>query len=144
MSMHTLLEVMKAVSDEGRLRALMALRHGELCACQMIELLNLAPSTVSKHMSILRQAGLVEARKSGKWVYYRLATRSQGNAAAAVIKTAMESLDRDRIVKADQRALERILKHSPIEKCSRPTKRPRAGNRFRVAPADTDHTVNLK
>ncbi len=124
MSMHALLEVLRAVSDEGRLRALVALKHGELCACQLIELLSLAPSTVSKHMSILKQAGLVETRKSGKWVFYRLATRSQESAAAAVIKTALESLDRDRIIKADQRTLAGILKHSPIDGCSRPARRP--------------------
>jgi len=51
----------------------MMLSGGELCACQIIEMLGLAPSTVSKHMSILRQAGLVETRKEGRWIYYRLA-----------------------------------------------------------------------
>jgi DNA-binding transcriptional ArsR family regulator len=48
------------------------LTSGELCVCQVTEVLQLAPSTVSKHMSILRQAGLVEARKEGRWIYYRL------------------------------------------------------------------------
>jgi DNA-binding transcriptional ArsR family regulator len=45
---------------------------GELCVCQIIELLGLVPSTVSKHMSILKQAGLVENRKEARWMYYRL------------------------------------------------------------------------
>ena len=64
--------ITKALADESRIRALMALRKGELCACQIIELLKLAPSTVSKHMSILKYAGLVESRKKGTWIYYRL------------------------------------------------------------------------
>lgn len=64
--------ITKALADESRIRALMALRKGELCACQIIELLKLAPSTVSKHMAILKQAGLVESRKKGTWIYYRL------------------------------------------------------------------------
>ena len=64
--------IFKALSDTNRVRALLALRKGESCVCQIIELLGLAPSTVSKHMSILKHAGLVESRKDSRWVYYRL------------------------------------------------------------------------
>jgi len=70
--MDRFLAITKALSDEPRVRALLALRDGELCLCQVIELLDLAPSTVSKHMSLLKQAGLVEQRKEGRWHYYRL------------------------------------------------------------------------
>jgi ArsR family transcriptional regulator, arsenate/arsenite/antimonite-responsive transcriptional repressor len=66
------LNITKALSDENRVRALMMLGGGELCVCQIIEVLGLAPSTVSKHMSILKQAGLVKTRKDGRWIYYRL------------------------------------------------------------------------
>lgn len=59
----------------NRVRPLMALDGRELCVCQIIELLGLAPSTVSKHMSILKQARLVEIRKNGRWAYYRLAEK---------------------------------------------------------------------
>ena len=65
----------KALSDPNRVSALMALRHGELCVCQIMELLNLAGSTVSKHMSILKNAGLVTSRKEGRWVYYSISER---------------------------------------------------------------------
>ena len=51
----------------------MALGAGELCVCQIVELLGLAPSTVSKHMAILKQARLVDSRKEGRWMFYRLA-----------------------------------------------------------------------
>ncbi len=64
--------IAQALSDSNRVRALLALRKGELCVCQIIELLGLAPSTVSKHMSVLKQAGLVASRKDSRWVYYRL------------------------------------------------------------------------
>ena len=62
-----------ALSDSTRVRLLHALRGGELCVCQLIELVGLSPSTVSKHLSILRDAGLVDSRKDGRWVHYRLA-----------------------------------------------------------------------
>ncbi|MBF0500177.1 MAG: winged helix-turn-helix transcriptional regulator [Candidatus Riflebacteria bacterium] len=66
------LDITKALADETRVRAFVALKNGELCLCQIVELLGLAQSTVSKHMSILKKARLVESRKEGKWVYFRL------------------------------------------------------------------------
>jgi len=69
---NSVVEIAKALSDPQRLRALLALRGGELCVCQLIELLGLSPSTVSKHMSILADAGLVRHRKEGRWVHYRI------------------------------------------------------------------------
>ena len=69
--MKEILRITRALSDENRIRALMMLRSGEMCVCRIIEMLNLAPSTVSKHMSILKQADLVETRRAGKWTYYR-------------------------------------------------------------------------
>jgi ArsR family transcriptional regulator len=62
----------KALSDPTRVRALAALKGRELCVCRLIELLQLAPSTVSRHLAILKQAGLVEGRKEGRWMHYRL------------------------------------------------------------------------
>ena len=66
------LNITKALADENRLRMLLALQDGELCVCQITELMGLAMSTVSKHLSILYQAGLVNARKEGRWMYYSL------------------------------------------------------------------------
>src|ERR1043166_4411742 len=79
--MRDLLRITKALADENRIRVLMALRGGELCACQITELFGLAPSTMSKHLSVLYQAGLVESRKDGRWIYFRLA---DGEAPAGV------------------------------------------------------------
>ena len=63
----------KAMADENRVRILMALRTvDELCVCHINELLGLAPSTVSKHLFLLRNSRLLTARKEGRWIYYRL------------------------------------------------------------------------
>jgi len=71
--MERVLSTTKALADGNRLRVVMALREGEeLCVCQITEMLNLAMPTVSRHMSILQQAGLVKSRKDSRWVYYRL------------------------------------------------------------------------
>lgn len=71
--MDRLVKIGKALADESRLRALGLLEPGELCLCQLIEIIGLAPSTMSKHMQLLVEAGLVEQRKAGRWRYYRLA-----------------------------------------------------------------------
>ncbi len=70
--MDAFLKIAKALSDPTRLRALLALRRGELCLCQLIALLDLAPSTISKHMSLLLSSGLVRQRKEGRWRYFSL------------------------------------------------------------------------
>ena len=73
--MREILQITGALSDRSRLRVFAALtRHDELCVCQITELLGFAPATVSRHMSLLLNAGLVQSRKSGRWVYYRRST----------------------------------------------------------------------
>ncbi|MBU0768651.1 MAG: metalloregulator ArsR/SmtB family transcription factor, partial [Proteobacteria bacterium] len=71
--MFAFMTITKALADENRVRTLLVLNGRELCVCQIIELLGLAPSTVSKHMSILANARLVEGRQVGRWRFYRLA-----------------------------------------------------------------------
>jgi DNA-binding transcriptional ArsR family regulator len=94
----------------------MALDSGELCVCQIIELINLAPSTVSKHMSILKQARLVEGEKNGKWVYYRLAGGAP-RAAAEAIEWAKRHLVSEATIKRDVKNLRAIIRQHPVEVC---------------------------
>jgi DNA-binding transcriptional ArsR family regulator len=65
----------KAISDPTRIRMLKLLEGGELCVCEIMEVLDLLQSTASKHLNILKIAGLVESRKGGTWSYYRLAEK---------------------------------------------------------------------
>ena len=62
----------KALADETRLRILSLLTAGELCVCDLMTVLDLPQSTVSRHLAYLRNAGLVEDRRSGVWMHYRL------------------------------------------------------------------------
>jgi ArsR family transcriptional regulator, arsenate/arsenite/antimonite-responsive transcriptional repressor len=97
-----------ALSDASRLRALLALENGELCVCKITALLKLAPSTVSKHMSILRDVGLVESRKEGRWIYYRLPTKSQASAIRDTLKLIFACTGCDPIVAQDKAVLAKI------------------------------------
>ncbi len=70
--MKEITKIFRALSDENRLRILLMLESKPLCVCEMTEVLNLATSTVSKHLSILRESGFIVDEKDGKWVNYRL------------------------------------------------------------------------
>jgi len=113
-----LMSIVKALADENRIRALLALRGGELCVCQIIELLGLAPSTVSKHMSILKQAGLVEATKRGRWVYYRIPGEDEAlDHALDFISLVRKSLSNDPVIRRDDLCLHTVLEIHPLDLC---------------------------
>jgi ArsR family transcriptional regulator len=113
--------ISKALADENRVRILALLQGRTLCVCQIIAVLGLAPSTVSKHLSILRQGGLLEIEKRGRWIYCRLA----GTGAPAAVKQALSwlqgSLKRAKHIEDDHRSLAKVLKVDPAQLCRRIT-----------------------
>jgi len=117
--MREIMNITKALADDNRVRTLLALRQGELCVCQITELFGLAPSTVSKHLSILSQAGLVESRKDGRWIYYQLPGKKAPVAVTEAIDWIEKALADNPQAAEDQRTLKRILKQDPAELCKR-------------------------
>ena len=115
--MRKFLNITKALSDENRVRALLALRTGELCVCQIIELLGLAPSTVSKHMAILVQADLVEFRKEGRWHYYRLPGSGDSHETKDFVNLVISQLENSSIAKDDLKRVKGILRKDIIQVC---------------------------
>lgn len=113
------LDVLKALADETRLRALCALRGGELCVCQLIALLELAPSTVSKHLSILRAARLVESRKEGRWMYYRLSKEFRAPASGKLLALMFEDCEGTARIVEDQKHLKAICDEGMESVCRR-------------------------
>jgi len=67
------LNIFKALGDENRVRILLALKVRPLCVCEISEVLNIALSTISAHLKLLKSAGVIEDEKEGRWVIYRLA-----------------------------------------------------------------------
>ncbi|HBM15303.1 MAG TPA: ArsR family transcriptional regulator [Lentisphaeria bacterium] len=115
--MNKVVEVLKAVSDPTRMRILMSLMNGELCVCRITALLDLAPSTISKHLSILRQAKFLKSRKDGKWIYFELNDSSQENLVTKTLELLRKNLENDSIIKTDAVKLGRILQKSREELC---------------------------
>jgi ArsR family transcriptional regulator len=66
----------KALGDETRLRIVALLSHGELCVCHLEDALGLSQPKVSRHLGILRMTGVLEHRREGSWVYYRIAPQA--------------------------------------------------------------------
>lgn len=121
--MQDVLAITKALADENRLRAIMMLRAQELCACQVIEVLGLAPSTVSKHMTILRQAGLVQARKEGRWMYYCLPQRSAARPVKAALSFIKANLAASAQTAQDNKKLQKVLSIDRESLCKNQIKR---------------------
>ena len=71
-------KVFKALADERRLRILELLRSGEKCACVLIEQMDMPQSSLSYHMKILCESGIVEGRTEGKWTHYRISPFGAG------------------------------------------------------------------
>ena len=115
--MFAFMMITKALSDESRVRALLALKGHELCVCQIIELLGLAPSTVSKHMSILANARLVESRQEGRWRYYRLAGDEAPYEVREATAWTFRSLSKTPRIQQDAERLKEILKLDPEVLC---------------------------
>ena len=111
--------ITKALSDPNRVRILLALRRGELCVCQITELFGFAPSTVSKHLSILHHAGLILSRKSERWVYYRLPGQSVPAAVRKALDWVHQSLAKTAEAKTDAQRLGKILKMNLKTICRR-------------------------
>lgn len=115
--MNDFLAVSQALSDPSRLRIVHCLRGGERCVCQIVELLGVAPSTVSKHLFLLRHAGLIEARRAGRWMHYRLAGATAPLVVRGAIEWAVGATRAEAQVLQDEARLQNILNINPEALC---------------------------
>ena len=111
--------ITKALSDPGRVRILLSLRRGELFVCPVTALFALAPSPLYKHLSILRNAGLILSRKAERWVYYRLPDRTAPIAVLEALDWVQKSLVKTDEAAADAKRLQKILKMDLADICRR-------------------------
>ena len=103
----------KALGDETRLRIVALLSHGELCVCHLEAALRLAQPNVSRHLGLLRMAGVVEYRREGSWVYYRLARQPDADCQEQ-LKTLMRTFGKRSVLRRD---LARLVKARGPESC---------------------------
>ena len=96
----------KALGDETRLRMVALLSHGELCVCHLQEALGLSQPNVSRHLAVLRAAGIVEDRRDGKWIHYRL-LRQQDPDCERQLRALVKAFSKREVLRGD---VARLLK----------------------------------
>ena len=105
--MRELIAIARALSDPTRIRVMAALRNGELCVCELVDALDISQSSLSSHLQICREVGVVTTRKESRWIYYSLSTRY-----APLIETIfaeLQTLGRDEQLRQDARRLKKRL-----------------------------------
>jgi ArsR family transcriptional regulator len=106
--------MLKALGDENRLRIVALLSHGELCVCHIESALGLTQPTVSRLLAVLRAGGVVEPRREGSWVYYRLASQAD-SLCRAQLKALQSSFASQRTLRAD---VERLVRSRGPGSCT--------------------------
>lgn len=106
--MRHLTKIFKALSDPNRLRILKMLEKRSLCVCEITEVLNLASSTVSKHLSILRDAELILDQKEGRWVNYQLNPSTTEAYVSELLPLLAKWLGDDETVRRDAEKVESV------------------------------------
>lgn len=101
-----LTRLFRALGDETRLRIVALLSHGELCVCHIEGALDLNQSTASRQLGILRTSGVVDCRRDGTWVYYRLADQAHDTVAKA-LEVVVRAFGAERTLRADHAKLRR-------------------------------------
>ena len=112
--MTTLTTITHALSDINRVRLLVACMNKERCVCQLVELIDLSNASISKHLGVLKQAGLLESRKEGRWVHYQ--TPVEPN---EIIESALcfvrSNTGEDELLRSDQKRLKTIDEIEPAQ-----------------------------
>ena len=101
----------RALGDETRLRIVALLSHGELCVCHMEAVLELSQPNASRQLGILKMAGIVDSRRDGTWVYYRLAEQVD-ESVERVLAVLTKTFGAERVLRAD---------HARVKKTCGPT-----------------------
>ena len=106
--MRNQIKVFKALSDPNRVRIMKMVLERELCLCEVREVLDLSSSTVSKHLSILRDAGLLLDSKDGKWVNFRVNDRSEDEVVRSALTLVRRSFDDEAVIREDLKQVRRV------------------------------------
>ena len=93
--METTIKIFKALSDETRLRIYLLLLQSELCVCELVNILNMEQSRISHSIRILKEAGLVDNRREGKWIIYTVNAETENNRIIQGLKNELELPEQD-------------------------------------------------
>lgn len=101
-------KIFKVLSDPGRLRILKMLQTKHLCVCEMTNVLNLATSTVSKHLSVLRDNGFIIEEKEGKWVNFKINPTPKDKRISAILSSLDFWIEDEEIIISDKEKVKKV------------------------------------
>lgn len=99
-------KLFRALADPTRLRILNLVAGQEICVCFFVDVLHEGQPKISRHLAYLRSAGVVEARRNGKWMHYKLQMPAEANA-AAILRATLKSFEKDPKMQRDRGRLSR-------------------------------------
>ncbi|MFC1989020.1 ArsR/SmtB family transcription factor [Chloroflexota bacterium] len=111
--MQELIKIMKALSDETRLRILNVLLERECCVCEVMQALDISQSRASRNLGILEDAGFLKARREGAWVLYSIDQETANRYATSLIKQLKDYSTSNEILKRDKRRLKQAVRIGP-------------------------------
>jgi len=103
----------RALADRTRLRLINLMGEDEVCVCFLVEALKLTQPKISRHLAYLRRAGLVAARREGKWMHYRLSVPPDAHA-AAIFAAVRSGLSGDSVMQSDRSRLVKLCCSSTV------------------------------
>lgn len=103
------MNITKAISDKNRVRIVSALQKSPMCVCQLTSLLGLAPSTTSKHITLLQQAKIIERTRKGKWVFYKIIDENKNPLILNVLSLINKGVEDMEEIREDNKNLQKIL-----------------------------------
>lgn len=105
----------RALADPTRVRIVAALRNGELCVCELVDALGISQSSLSSHLQICRQSGVLTTRKESRWIYYSLSTR-YGSLIERIF-SELQTVGRDEQLRSDTMRLKKRLRMRQRGRC---------------------------
>ncbi len=116
--MKDIARVLDMLADPTRLRLLRLLRQQELCVCELVDTLRMPQYKISRHLRSLRAVGLVEARRDGRWMHYRLGRRGvQARLVQDLLAVLCGHLDKTPLGQRDDSSLRRRLAAGKVGRC---------------------------
>ncbi len=107
--MQKILEILKILSDEIRLKIVSLLAENELCVCELMDTLGMSQSRISNHLRILRNTGIIEARREGKWIFYSLARNAMDKALWEIIQAILTEINEGEYLNTEKIRIERLV-----------------------------------
>jgi len=107
--MQKILEILKILSDETRLKIVSLLAENELCVCELMEALRMSQSRISNHLRILRNTRIIEAKREGKWIFYSLPRDTMDKVLWEIVQAIVNKIDEEEYLTREKILIEQLI-----------------------------------